>query len=230
MNNILNSIQNGLVVSCQAEGDSPFNTTEGISLLAISAYQGGAVGLRIEGISNIIKIKEKIDLPVIGLIKDKFPDGFVKITRSFEDVEKLISIGCEIIAIDGTNRKFNGLAGHEFIKRCKDEFKDICIMADISNTEDARLCFESGADCISTTLRGYTPDTLNIGNHFDFKFFKELLNRFDKSPIIAEGRINTPEIAAKISKMGAWSIVVGTSITRPATITKWFVNSIKNNS
>jgi N-acylglucosamine-6-phosphate 2-epimerase len=44
MNNILNKLQNQLIVSCQAEGNSPFNNPEDVAKFAVCAEMGGAAG------------------------------------------------------------------------------------------------------------------------------------------------------------------------------------------
>jgi len=48
-------------------------------------------------------------------------------------------------------------------------------------------------------------------------------------PLIAEGRINSPEIAAKMLSFGAWAVVVGTAITRPRLVVMQYVEAMKKN-
>ena len=55
-----------LVVSCQAEGDSPFNSPEGVAMFAQLAEQNGAAAIRSEGIAKTRAIVERVSLPVIG--------------------------------------------------------------------------------------------------------------------------------------------------------------------
>ena len=225
-NEIISKLKHGLIVSCQAEGDSPFNSPEGVTMFAKSAIAGGAVGIRSEGIEKTKMILETVDLPVIGLIKSSFDDGSVRITGSFSEVDDLSFIGCPIIAVDGTFRKREGLTGPEFIHRIKSEL-DSFIMADISNEDEAIECEQAGADLISTTLNGYTPETMKDKIHSpNFELVKSLVNKI-KKPVIAEGRINSPEAAKKIIELGAYAVVVGTAITRPQIITSWFVDTIK---
>ena len=101
-------------------------------------------------------------------------------------------------------------------------------MADISNVEEAIACVDSGADCISTTLSGYTPETEFIkAIGADYKLVAELVNKLS-CPIFAEGRVNSPVEAAKMIELGVWSVVVGSAITRPHLITSWFSDAIKN--
>ncbi len=223
---VFEELKDGLIVSCQAEDNDPFNTPEGVSLFAKAAEMGGAKGIRSEGIEKTKKIIETVNLPVIGIIKSKFEDGYVKITGSFKDIESLVKINCNIIAIDGTFRKREGLNGPEFIKEIRKNF-DVIIIADVSTFEEGIACADYGADAISTTLSGYTPYTKHLNTHKpDFELLKNLVKNLS-IPVIAEGRYNKPEFAAQAIRLGAWSVVVGTAITRPRIITKWFVDSIE---
>ncbi|MFN4111542.1 MAG: N-acetylmannosamine-6-phosphate 2-epimerase [Ignavibacteria bacterium] len=224
---IFNEIKGGLIVSCQSEGEDPFNSPEGVTLFARAAEMGGAKGIRSEGIEKTKMIIENVNIPVIGIIKSQFEDGTVKITGTFKDFESLLRIGCQIIAVDGTFRKREGLTGPEFINLLKKSYETI-ICADISTYEEAIACAENGADFISTTLSGYTPETkfLNTDKP-DFILLQQLTKNLNV-PIIAEGRYNQPDYAAQAIRMGAWCVVVGTAITRPRIITRWFVEAIEN--
>lgn len=226
INNVISKLKGKLIVSCQAEGDSPFNSPDGVTMFAKAAIIGGASAIRSEGIEKTKMIIEQTNVPVIGLVKSKFEDGSVRITGTFKDVENLISIGTHIIAIDGTFRIRENLSGPDFIKQVKTKYKCL-IIADIAIEDEAIACAEAGADLISTTLNGYTPETIKDKIHSpNFELVKSLIKKI-KIPIVAEGRINTPEAAKKMIELGAYSVVVGTAITRPHIITSWFVDAIK---
>jgi len=217
-----------LIISCQAEGDDPFNTPEGVSLFARAAEMGGAYGIRSEGLEKTKKIIESVNIPVIGLIKSSFSDGSGCITGSFEDVQNLITIGCEIVAIDGTNRlRDNNLAGPDYIKKIKTRL-DCSVMADISTVNEAKLCSLAGADYISTTLNGYTPETYKDNNGKPNFFLVKQITRVVSTPVFAEGRISTPEQAQKMINLRTYGVVVGTAITRPRLIVKNFTEIIKS--
>jgi N-acylglucosamine-6-phosphate 2-epimerase len=227
MNQIFEELKDGLIVSCQSEGDDPFNSPEGVTLFARAAEMGGAKGIRSEGIEKTKSILANVKVPVIGLIKSKFEDGSVKITGSFKDFESLLEIGCHIIAVDGTFRKREGLTGPEYIHYLKQNYNAI-IMADIATYDEAIACVESGVDCVSTTLSGYTPETFHLRkDQPDFDLLKKLVIQL-KIPVFAEGRYNTPEFCSQAIKIGAWSVVVGTAITRPRIVTSWFVEAIES--
>lgn len=226
--NNLSKIKGKLVVSCQAEADSPFNSPEGVSMFAIAAQQGGAGGIRSEGIEKTKRIKELVDLPIIGLLKDQYADGSVRITRTLQEIEELHKLGIDIIAIDGTFRMVDGYNGPDLIRHCKKTYQGICILADISTMEEALACANNGADGITTALRGYTPITHEYFNApVDTQFIIELVNKFPGYPVIAEGKIKTFEQVEEITKAGAWSIVIGSAITRPHLITKDYVKSMQ---
>jgi N-acylglucosamine-6-phosphate 2-epimerase len=214
-NKIFDPLKNGLIVSCQARGNSPFNSPEGVTLLAQAAKLGGAAE----------KIIKEVQLPVIGLVKSDFSDGTVRITGSFQDVEDLLAIGTHIIAIDGTFRKREGLTGPEFINAVREKYQCI-VLADIAEYAEGLACIEAGADALSTTLSGYTPDTAilkELGP--DYNLLKNLAS-LDKLPVFAEGRVNTPDQAAHMIVLGAWGVIAGTAITSPNMITEWYINAI----
>jgi len=226
MNEFLKQLKGGMIVSCQAEGDDPFNANpEYMALFARAAEMGGAIGIRTQGIEKLKAIKRATKLPVIGLLKSQFPDGTVCITGSFNEVEQLIAAGSDIVAIDGTFRKREGLSGPEFIKEVKKRYGCI-VLADIATYAEAKACEEAGADCVSTTLNGYTPDTLQFHDGPNYDVLKECVDGLN-IPVFAEGRYNTPAEAGKAIELNAYAVISGTAITRPRVITQWFVNEIK---
>lgn len=226
MNKLIEQLRGGMIVSCQAEGDDPFNADpEYMALFARAAEMGGAIGIRTQGIAKLEAIKRTTKLPVIGLLKSQFPDGTVRITGSFAEVEQLIQSKSNIVAIDGTFREREGLAGPDFIKAVKQRYGCL-VLADIATFEEAKACEEAGADCVSTTLNGYTPDTKQFHDGPNYDVLKECVNGLS-IPVFAEGRYNTPAEAGEAMKLGAFAVISGTAITRPRVITQWFVEEIK---
>ena len=137
-NSIFDRLKGGLVVSCQAEPPSPFDSPERVADFARCAVMGGAVGIRPCGIEKTRAILSAVDLPVIGLTKAQFPDGTVCITGSFNDVEKLVSLGTHIIAADGTFRtREGGLSGPEYFSELRRLYPGTLLMADISTFDEA---------------------------------------------------------------------------------------------
>lgn len=227
MNKILEQLKGGMIVSCQSEGDDPFNAApEYMALFARAAEMGGAIGIRTQGIAKLEAIKRVTKLPVIGLLKKQFLDGTVRITGSFSEVEQLVKSKSDIIAIDGTFRERESLTGPEFIKEVKKRYGCL-VLADIATFAEAKACEEAGVDCVSTTLNGYTPDTLQYHDGPNYDVLKECVNGLS-IPVFAEGRYNTPREARKAMELGAYAVISGTAITRPRVITQWFVEEIKN--
>ena len=225
MNKLIEQLKGGMIVSCQAEGDDPFNADpEYMALFARAAEMGGAIGIRTQGIAKLEAIKRATPLPVIGLLKSQFEDGTVRITGSFDEVEQLIQSKSDIVAIDGTFRKREGLTGPEFIKAVKQRYGCL-VLADIATFAEAKACEEAGADCVSTTLNGYTPDTMQYHDGPNYEVLKECVNGLS-IPVFAEGRYNTPAEAGEAMKLGAYAVISGTAITRPRVITQWFVAEI----
>ena len=60
----------------------------------------------------------------------------------------------------------------------------------------------------------------------DFEILRKILASA-KHKVIAEGNINTPEKARRVIELGAYSVVVGSIITRPQLITKSFVEEME---
>lgn len=214
-----------MIVSCQSEGEDPFNADPCyMGLFAKAAEMGGAVGIRTQGVEKLKAIKQAVELPVIGLLKSQFPDGTVRITGSYEEVEALIAAGSDIVAIDGTFRLREGLSGPDYIKSVKERYGCI-VLADIATCDEAKACEAAGCDAISTTLNGYTPDTVSSVEGPNLFVLEDILKSV-KIPVFAEGRYNTPVDAQTAMEMGAYGVISGTALTRPRVITKWFVDAV----
>ena len=224
---ILEQIKGGLIVSCQALPSEPLYDSYIMSKMAWAAYLGGAVGIRANTVVDIKAIKEKVSLPVIGIIKQDYDDSDVYITPTMKEVDALVEIGCEIIAVDATNRlRPNGVTFTEFFKEVRAKYPDQLFMADTSCFEEGKLAEELGIDLVGTTMAGYTPYTK--GRVLPDV---ELIERYVKelhTPVIAEGGIWVPEDLKNVYKAGAFSAVCGTAITRPMDITKRFVKALED--
>ena len=133
---ILELIKGKLIVSCQALENEPLYTEEGniMPLMAKAAVQSGAAGIRANGVRDISQIKKVVDVPIIGIIKKTYPNTEAYITPSIDEVDQLVKIGCEIIAVDCTkNTRKDLLTAVEYIKLIKKKYPNQLLMADISN-------------------------------------------------------------------------------------------------
>lgn len=225
---MVGEIKKHLIVSCQALEDEPLHSSLIMSRMAVAAMQGGAKGIRANSVKDIEAIKKAVPLPVIGIIKRDYKDSDVYITPTYEDVDHLVQVGCDIIAMDATISTRPGCIFLDaFFKKVKENHPKQLFMADCSTVEEAVHADELGFDFIGTTLVGYTNQSKgNQINADDFKIIRDILKKV-KHPVIAEGNIDTPQKAKRVLELGCYSVVVGSIITRPQVITKRFTDVIE---
>ena len=216
--------KNGLIVSCQARNDNPFYGPDFMRAMALAAVQGGALGIRAEGVADIAAIRAALALPIIGLIKRNDPGFDVTITPDFAAAKAVADAGADIIAIDATNRPRAGGDLAVLIDRIHIELGKP-VMADLATLAEALAAEAAGADYIGTTMAGYTADTAHRKDGPDLELLANLVRRCLR-PVIAEGRYDTPDLAAQAVSQGAYAVVVGTAISNPREITRRFVTKI----
>ncbi len=221
--NIVNRLKNKVVVSVQAMPNEPLYEESCINAMIKSVVKGGAGALRVAGVRDVKNAKAIADVPVIGITKPKvIPANFkeiVYITPTLEDVISLVEAGADVVAFDGTLRKRETPIS-EIIKYI--HINNRVAMADIATLEEGIEAAKAGADIISTTLAGYTMESLNSPEGPDFPLLEALVEK-TKVPVILEGRIWLPEEVDRAFKIGAHAVVIGSAITRPQLITKRFV-------
>ncbi len=222
---LLEQLRGGLIVSCQALPGEPLHGSEIMARMALAAQQGGAVGIRANSPEDIAAIRATVDLPIVGLYKVDEPGFDVYITPRLAHARAVLEAGADIIAVDATARPHPEAAdGAAYIRQLKAALP--CpIMADVSTPEEGLAAAEAGADLIATTLSGYTPYSPQQEAP-DLDLVRALAARL-KVPVIAEGRIRTPEQAVAALQAGAFAVVVGGAITRPHQITAWFVKALR---
>jgi len=104
MKNILEALKGKLVVSCQALENEPLHSPFIMARMALAAAQGGAAAIRANSVADIEAIKQQVSLPVIGIIKRDYPDSEVFITATLKEVDELMTVQPDIIALDATAR------------------------------------------------------------------------------------------------------------------------------
>ncbi len=221
--NTIEKLKNQIIISVQAMPDEPLYKEECLTAMMKSVINGGAKALRLAGSRDIKNAKKLFNVPVIGLTKpDKLPENWkeiVYITPSLKEVNELIDANADIIAVDATLRPRPKETLNEILNAIKSS--DKFAMADISTFEEGVKARELGFDVISTTLSGYTTYSNQNIEGPDFNLLKSLSNELD-CPIILEGRIWTVEEVNMAFDLGAYSVVIGSAVTRPQLITKRF--------
>ncbi len=223
---ILKQIKNEVIVSIQAMSDEPLYDENCILALAQSVIElGGAKVLRLAGQRDIRNIKSKYpNIIVIGITKPKIiPDNYkelVYITPTVGDCREIIDAGADIVAFDGTLRtRPNGEKLSDLVDFIKSSNR--LAMADIATYREAIHAYELGCDIVSTTLSGYTKETINKPDSPDFELVKEIKNNIDIFTIL-EGKIWQRSDVELAFNFGADAVVIGSAITRPQLIFKRF--------
>lgn len=223
---LLERLKGKLIVSCQARVGWPMYGPEIMAAFAVAAQQGGAAGIRATGPENIARIREKVDLPIIGINKQFSDDYDVYITPTYQSAVDILEVGIEIIAIDATPRpRPGGERVEDILRRIRENYPDVLVMGEISTLQEAKDILPLGFDLISTTLSGYTKES-QPRSSVDLELIRQI-HAITETPIIAEGKIAHEEEAVEAIRAGAHAVVVGTSITRPEIITERYVSALK---
>ncbi len=227
----INQIKGKLIVSCQALAHEPLHSSFIMGRMARAAKEGGAAGIRANTKADIAEIKKNVSLPIIGIVKQDYPDSKVYITPTIKEVDEVVESGADIIALQATDDlRPDGKTLEAFFNEIKAKYPEQILMADCSTINEAIFADQLGFDFIGTTLVGYTKQSQNLKiEDNNFYIIRQILASV-KHPVIAEGNINTPEKAKKVLELGCYSVVVGSIITRPQIITRTFVDAIEESN
>jgi putative N-acetylmannosamine-6-phosphate epimerase len=223
---LIQKLRGGLIVSCQAKPESPFYGPSFMAAFARAAEMTGAVGLRVNGETDIRVVRSASSLPIIGINKQRTAEWPVYITPSLGAAREAVIAGAEILAIDATHRPREGnLSPEELIAQIKNQLA-VPVMADIDSLEEGIAAAEAGADLVATTMAGYTEARATTQGP-DLKLVQDLAGRITV-PVICEGRVRDPKDVRAALEAGAYAVVVGTAITNPVAITLAFVRATQN--
>ena len=208
-----------LIASVQASDLSAVDDPETLVKLARASVSEGVKVLRMQGVSNLQAAKEALETPLIGLIKQPYPDSDIYITPTLREVQDVIDAGCPIVALDGTQRyrpDDQPLAAlidfaHQW---------GVLVLADIDTPANALYAQQCGADILSTTLGGYTPDRPATAGP-DLELLRDVLKAVS-IPVLAEGRLSEPWQVEAALRIGAAGIVIGGAINDPIKTTNRF--------
>ena len=217
---LVTALENTLIVSCQAYPGEPMHDPRTMARIAAAVESGGASAVRAQGLEDIRQVRNAVDVPVIGIWKDG--DQGVLITPTLDHALAVLDAGTDILALDATDRpRPDGRPLADTVQQIRAR-SDIPLMADCDSAESARHAAALGIEIIGTTLAGYTPARPKTEGP-DLALLTELADTLpETSMLVAEGRVHTLDQAAAAKTAGADAVVVGTAITHPTSITRWF--------
>lgn len=205
-----------LVASVQASEGSPVDSPEILLALAKASLSQGVQLLRLQGVPNVSLIKSTTGAPATGLIKQDYVDSPVYITPTKTEVNSLLDLGCEVIALDGTDRhRPKGELLSDLIAEI--HAGGALAMADCDCIGSARYSISCGADIVGTTLAGYT-DTRQRSEGPDLELLRDLVQL--GVPVIAEGRYSERWHVEAALRIGAIAVVVGGALNDPVKQTR----------
>ena len=221
MTGIVERLRGGLIVSVQAWKGSAIDDPRVIAAMARAAQEGGAVAVRIQGVENLRAVRERVNVPIVGLIKREY-EGFAPyITATLTEVEAVIGTGAEIVAFDATARpRPGGITVDALVRAIRGAGR--VAMADCATADDGERAHAAGAQIVATTLCGYTPET--AGRALPAL---DLLRELTKLEAFAvcEGGVTRPEQLRAALDAGAAAVVVGTAITNVDWLVRSFAGS-----
>jgi N-acylglucosamine-6-phosphate 2-epimerase len=218
----MTNLPKGLIVSCQAPVNSPLHDPYIIAAMAQAAVNNGAVAVRIDTPSHIQAVRQKVQVPIIGLWKQVITGSDVYITPQFHHAVAVAAAGADIIAIDATTRYRPGdekLA--DIITLIHDQLNKP-VMADVDTYQAAQLAVNAGADIVGTTLFSYTEETQDFSPP-GWELLTQIIENLDTF-VICEGGVSSPEMARKALDLGANAVVVGGAITGIDLLVKAYIS------
>ena len=222
----MSALNRGLIVSCQAVKGEPLYGYGIMHLFAKAAKVGGAQGIRAL-CDDIDSIKDEVNLPIIGLVKECYDDSEIYITPTKLEIDRLLQTKCDVLCMDATLRsRPGGITLEELYEYARSNSNGREIMADVSTIEEAINADRLGFDYISTTMRGYTPYTKQYAIP-DIDFIAECKAKVKNAKVIAEGGVFEVSHMEAISKINPYAVVVGSAITRPSVITERLLGALK---
>ena len=217
-------VERGLIVSCQAREGEALRSPTIQAAMAEAAVSGGACAIRANGPADIAAIKGRVTVPVFGILKRNYDGSPVYITPTIAEARAVAAAGSDVVTVDATAQaRPDGLRLAGFYDQLS--ALQLPLMADVSTADEGRLAADLGFDFVATTLAGYTKYSRQLDGP-DLRLVEELAMA-TSVPVIAEGRIATPQQARQALDAGAWAVVVGSMITRPGHITAYFVSGMR---
>lgn len=129
MNERVEQLKGKLIVSCQALPHEPLHSSFIMGRMALAAKMGGAYGIRANTKEDIQEIQSQVDLPIIGIVKRDYDDSCIYITPTMKEIEELMEVKPEIIAMDATiSKRPGGKSLDEFFREVKERYPEQLFM------------------------------------------------------------------------------------------------------
>jgi N-acylglucosamine-6-phosphate 2-epimerase len=210
------SLKSSLIVSCQAPPGDPLDDIETLACIARSVAQGGAGGLRANGMDCIAAFRRETARPALGIRKLRMGSEF-SMARDFFSARAIAEADAHVVALDcSAARHVAAEPWPEFIVRIQFELGRP-VLADIATCEEALAAEAASAAAIAATLYGLTPETAGARTVNWNKL--ENLARTLTISFLVEGHVSQPQELRRAFDIGALAVVVGSAITRPEFIT-----------
>jgi N-acylglucosamine-6-phosphate 2-epimerase len=218
---ILDRLRGGLIVSIQPEENSVLNLPATVALLARCAVANGAVAVRIEGGERIAAVRAAVDVPVVGLVKRRYPGFEPYISPTEREIAEILAAGAEIVAFDATARPRPGELDVAGLVAAVARGGALG-MADCATGAELRGAAAAGAPIVATTLAGYTAESAGA-----VLPALELLTgaRQTGAFAIAEGGLASPDDVRRAFAAGADAVVVGTAISNVDALVRAFAQA-----
>lgn len=216
---VLEDLRGGLIVSVQAWPGSAIDDPYVLAAIAAAAEANGAVGVRVAGVANLLAVRARVGIPIIGIIKRTYTGFEPYITPTLLEVSEAIASGADVVAFDATPRPRPGGATVAKLTQVIRAAGRLA-MADCATEEDAVHATQAGVDIVATTLCGYTEATK--GQSLPALGLLAELVRLHPFAI-CEGGVASPAQVAQALSTGAGAVVVGTAITNVDALVREFV-------
>jgi putative N-acetylmannosamine-6-phosphate epimerase len=228
MTDVIDGLEGGLIVSCQAPVGSPLGQPQIMAAMARAAEMAGAVGIRADGVEDIAAIRRECSLPIIGIRKVWDTRDGIYITPSLTDALEVIEAGADIVALDATLRpRRDGVTAAALIAQITS--RGIPVMADVDDLASARAAVDAGAQLIATTLSGHTDATRNADSP-DLDMLGAIASSIEGARVVGEGGYSQPSHVSEALARGAFAVVVGTAITDTLSLAREFANKARSSA
>ncbi|GAC1571584.1 MAG: N-acetylmannosamine-6-phosphate 2-epimerase [Candidatus Elarobacter sp.] len=219
---VLRALRGKLIVSVQAQADSPLDAPDAIALLSRVAVANGAGGIRAEGLARLGAVRRAVGVPIVGIVKRAYPGFAPYITATEREIAEVAASGAEIVAFDATARpRPDGRDVAAVVAAIR--ARGLVAMADCAPAEDVRRAAGAGADLGATTLCGYTEATRGTPlPALDLVRACAASGAF----AICEGGVGSPDDLRSAFDAGADAVVVGTAISNVDLLVRRFVSAV----